>query len=324
MKNRILITISDIHGSKQYTVHEIIKKVILYVVLFITLLTAGTFIYIKLLNHKVHSLKAQTLSHKEEIKKLEESAKYYEEKNKLLSLENKELSDMIVSSSEKLSSVNDQLKEMEEMIGADPDLDLNTSFQARLEQERNETVAMLRTKEKNETFSVIQKALLINTIPNGKPLRRTHITSGFGYRKHPVTHRNSFHPAVDLQGKKGTPIFTPASGVVVYAKPKNAYGNFVLIEHSYGFKTAYGHLSRFAVESGDYVNKGDIIGYVGNTGRSTGSHLHYEVRYLDKWINPKAFLTLDLENINDLSDKISKVNWDGILKQTDNLINLSK
>lgn len=324
MKNQLLITISDIHGSKQYTVHEIIKKVIFYVILLIALITAGTFAYIQFLNHKVSRQKEQILSHKAEIKKLEDTAKYYEDKNKMLGIENTELSHMIVTSSEKLSSVNNQLKEVEEMIGVDPDIDLNASFQSRLEQERNETVNMLKKRLKNEQIGVIEKALLVNTIPNGKPLHHTHVTSNFGYRIHPVTHRQSFHAGLDLHGKKGTPVYAPASGVVVYAKQKTAYGNFILIEHSYGFKTAYGHLSRYAVKAGDYVNKGDIIGYVGNTGRSTGAHLHYEVRYLDKWINPKAFLTLNLDNINDLSDTIDKVNWDGILKQADNLINLSK
>ena len=138
-----------------------------------------------------------------------------------------------------------------------------------------------------------------------------------------MTHKPSFHPALDLKAKVGTPIYAPANGVVVYAQNKGAYGNFILIAHSYGFKTAYGHLSKFAVESGDFVKKGDLIGYVGNTGRSTGSHLHYEVRYLDKWINPQPFVKWNLDNINNISDKITQVSWESILEQIQELITLS-
>jgi len=110
---------------------------------------------------------------------------------------------------------------------------------------------------------------------------------------------------------------------VVFAKRKGAYGKFLLLAHSFGFTTAYGHLSRFAVKSGDFVSKGDLIAYVGSTGRSTGSHLHYEIRYLDKWLNPKPFTQWNLENINDISAKITQVDWDSILKQTQNIITLT-
>ncbi len=133
----------------------------------------------------------------------------------------------------------------------------------------------------------------------------------------------SFHAGLDLPAKHGTPIYAPASGVVAFAVKKGAYGNFLLLTHSYGFKTAYGHLSRFAVKSGDYVTKGQKIAYVGSTGRSTGPHLHYEVRYLTKWLDPKNFMFWDLDNINYITDKIDTVNWKSILQQTEKLISLS-
>ena len=77
------------------------------------------------------------------------------------------------------------------------------------------------------------------------------------------------------------------------------------------------------MKSGDYVSNGDLIAYVGNTGRSTGAHLHYEVRYLDKWLDPKPFMSLDLDDINDISVKITKVNWQSILEQTEKFIKLA-
>ena len=320
MKNRLILTISDIHGSKQYSVHEIIKKVILFAVLTFILIGIGTYFYIELLNNRLSGLKLQTVEHKKEITILKEKGEVYKERNIELNLQQEELIVLIQGTSEKLYSVNEHLEEVEEMIGIGPDL--NASFQARLEKERLKVKKVLRAELKEEQLSNIQKALLLNSIPNGKPLAYKRISSKFGYRIHPTKKTKSFHPALDLPAKHGTPIYAPASGVVVYAKRKGDYGNFLLLAHSFGFKTAYGHLSKFAVKSGAYVSKGDLIAYVGNTGRSTGAHLHYEIRYLDKWVDPQPFMTWDLDNINYISDRITKVDWKSILKQTEKFIKL--
>ena len=320
MKNRLIITISDIHGSKQYSVHEVIKKVFFFAVLTFILIGVGTYFYIELLNNKLSNLKVQTLEYKKEMPLLQheiitltDTSTHYKQENTQLHVQQNALITQIEDTSDKLYSVNKQLIEVEEMIGIGPDL--NASFQARLKEER--------TKVVEEQLSTIQKALLLNSIPNGKPLTYKRISSKFGYRTHPVTKKKSFHPALDLPAKTGTPVYAPASGVVVYAKRKGAYGNFLLIAHSFGFKTAYGHLSKFAVKSGAYVSKGDLIAYVGNTGRSTGAHLHYEIRYLDKWVDPQPFMTWDLDNINYISDRITKVDWQSILEQTEKFIKLA-
>jgi len=220
------------------------------------------------------------------------------------------------------------LREVEEIIGIGPDI--NASFAERIQQAKvheeetkQKIVENIQDEAKQKQVTAIQKALLINSIPNGKPLNYKRIASNFGYRIHPVTKRKSFHAGLDLPAKHGTPIYAPASGVVVYADKKGPYGNFLLLAHSYGFKTAYGHLSRFAVKSGEYVSKGQKIAYVGSTGRSTGPHLHYEIRYLTKWLDPKKLMFANLDNINELSAKITKVNWNSILKQTEKLISLS-
>lgn len=321
MKNRLIITISDIHGSKQYSVHEIIKKVILIAVFIFLLIGVVTYFYISFLNNKLSTLKEQTLAHEKIVTKLKNTSDSYKSKNAALNAKQEELMALIKGTSEKLYSVNEQLIEVEEMIGIGPDL--GASFEARLEEERSKATESLRKELEEKQLSTIQKTLLFNSIPNGKPLKYKRISSPYGYRTHPVTKKQSFHPALDLTAKHGTPIYAPASGVVVYAKTKGAYGNFMLLTHSFGFQTAYGHLSRFAVKSGDYVTKGQKIAYVGSTGRSTGPHLHYEVRYLTKWLDPKKFMFWDLDNINDISDKIKTVKWKSILEQTEKLISLS-
>ena len=328
MKNRFIITISDIHGSKQYSVHEIIKKIIFFAVLIFILIGITTFLYIKFLNNSVESLKVETNQFREKVVKLKEESQSLKNENETLNTLKEKLLKHIEENRDKLSSMNEQLREVEEIIGIGPDR--NASFDDRVEQARiheekkkQEIVENLHEALQKEKVTAIQKTLLLNSIPNGKPLNYRRIASNFGYRIHPVTHKNSFHAGLDLPAKLGTPIYAPASGVVVYASKKGAYGNFMLITHSFGFQTAYGHLSRFAVKSGEYVTKGQKIAYVGSTGRSTGPHLHYEIRYLTKWLDPKKFMFLDLDNINEISDKITQVNWNSILKQTERLITLS-
>jgi len=328
MKNRFIITISDIHGSKQYSVHEIIKKIIFFAVLTFLLIGVGTFFYIKFLNSKVDTLHEETVSYKQDMLHLKTVSEGLKKENKQLNVLKQQLVTLIDENTDKLNSMKSHLREVEEIIGIGPDI--NASFADRVQQAKvheeetkKKIVENMQNEVKQEKVSAIQKALLLNSIPNGKPLNYRRIASPFGYRIHPVTHKNTFHAGLDLPAKYGTPIYAPASGVVVYAGKKGAYGNFMLIAHSYGFKTAYGHLSKFAVKSGDYVTKGQKIAYVGSTGRSTGPHLHYEIRYLTKWVDPKPFMFWNLDNINYITDKIDTVNWKSILKQTEKLISLS-
>lgn len=308
MKNRLIVTLSDIHGSKQYSVHEIMKKVAPITLLILILIGVGSSFYVNVLTNKLRKIKTINTE--------------YHAQNDILQIQQKELLALIDENTQKYTSVKTKLSEVEEMIGIGPDI--NASFQALLEEERSKATAHLRVSLKAQEISRMQKMLLSNIIPNGTPLAYRRISSPYGYRTHPTTKAHSFHPALDLTARHGTPVYAPASGVVVYAKQKGAYGNFLLLAHSFGFKTAYGHLSRFAVKSGDYVSKGDVIAYVGSTGRSTGPHLHYEIRYLTKWLNPSNFMHLDLDNINNTSATITSVNWESILKQTEKLISLSK
>ena len=111
----------------------------------------------------------------------------------------------------------------------------------------------------------------------------------YGYRIDPFTKERSFHPGIDITAPKGTKVVATADGLVVYAGRKLNYGKVVTVEHKFGMSTRYGHLDRFNVKSGQRVKKGDIIGYVGTTGRTTGSHLHYEVRLRNQPLNPQRF-----------------------------------
>lgn len=137
---------------------------------------------------------------------------------------------------------------------------------------------------------------LVNNVaymPMGYP-RVSAFTSFFGYRGNPFDFGNSeFHPGIDFRGKTGDPVKCTANGTVEFAGPAGGYGNCVRIKHINNLVTVYGHLSRISVRTGQKVSVGDVIGKVGSTGRSTGSHLHYEVRRNGKAVNPKEYLSLN-------------------------------
>jgi murein DD-endopeptidase MepM/ murein hydrolase activator NlpD len=117
------------------------------------------------------------------------------------------------------------------------------------------------------------------------------LTGTFGGRSDPFTGEQGFHQGLDISTEKGHPVYATADGTVETAGYTGDYGNLVVLEHDFGLATRYGHLSRFNVKPGDRVRRGDVIGYVGSTGRSTGAHLHYEILANGKLINPLQLLT---------------------------------
>jgi len=116
------------------------------------------------------------------------------------------------------------------------------------------------------------------------------ITGAFGERMDPFNGEGAFHSGVDISSRYGEPVLAPADGVVTYADFYNGYGRMIEINHGGGISTRYGHLSGFAVTDGQTVHRGQVIGYVGLSGRSTGPHLHYEVRIHDTPVNPHKYL----------------------------------
>ena len=112
------------------------------------------------------------------------------------------------------------------------------------------------------------------------------LTSGVGGRVDPFTGEQDSHPGLDISADRGSPVFATADGKVTLSEMSGAYGNLVELDHGYGLETRYGHLSAFKVKVGDSVKRGDLLGLVGSTGRSTGPHLHYEVRVNGRILNP--------------------------------------
>lgn len=146
------------------------------------------------------------------------------------------------------------------------------------------TGEMLQLKEE-----ILENKRELASTPSIWPTRGR-VTSEFGPRRSPFTGIREFHDGIDIAAPRGTPIYATADGTVGIAVYRRGIGNHIIIEHGYGYQTLYGHLSAFAVSRGDMVYKGQLIAYMGNTGRSTGPHLHYTVFLNGVAVNPREYL----------------------------------
>lgn len=129
-----------------------------------------------------------------------------------------------------------------------------------------------------------------SNIPTGRPVEKLSLTSNFGVRSDPFNGHARMHKGIDIPGPMGTPVYATADGIVSRAGWASGYGNLVQISHGGGIETRYGHMSKLIVAANSYVHRGQLIGLMGSTGRSTGSHLHYEVRVDGQAINPMPFV----------------------------------
>ena len=146
--------------------------------------------------------------------------------------------------------------------------------------------AVKKDSDKKDSGKKDENIKPVSIVPSGKPTSYKRISSPFGTRVHPITKRTHTHKGVDLAAPAMTPIYATADGVVTIARYYGGYGNFVKINHDNGYKSGYAHMKQIAVTQNKAVKKGDLIGYVGSTGRSTGNHLHYEVYFKDNLIDP--------------------------------------
>ncbi|MDD2896580.1 MAG: M23 family metallopeptidase [Aliarcobacter sp.] len=160
------------------------------------------------------------------------------------------------------------------------------------------------------------KRYILSSIPSSSPLGKLFITSKYGYRFHPIFKTNKLHTGLDLRANVGTKIYSTADGIVLEVRNQDlgGYGKVVKITHNYGFETLFGHLDDIFVKEGDIIKKGDLIGLSGNTGNSNGQHLHYEITYLRKHINPQDFLYWNTTTFNTiLNKKQDSINWGNLI-----------
>jgi len=294
MDKHFTITINDDDGLNQYNLHQLAKKVLLYALLslaIISLLAVGTILY---LNSAVDSIEEKRIETQESYTKLKniniELAKNIDNAQKNLDVKKKELNE-----------VSDSLSEIETLIGLSPVADMSLQERVNLTKVNSEHVAAL-----------------MQFVPSGSPISYGGITSKFGFRQHPKLHKRAFHRGLDMRAHMKTPVYATADAFVKWAgyHSNSGFGNLVILQHSYGFRTYFGHLNKIVVKSGQFVKKGDLIAYTGNSGLSSGPHLHYEIRFRSRVINPYGFVKWNINNYKNIFKKEKEIPWQSLIKAT--------
>ena len=300
MKNSTIITITNINGSKQYTISQLLRKFFIILLIFIIFFTLSAFFIITYLN-KVIVEKNDSLNHA--IIEMKKVIKQKEVLNKKVIVLEKNVTSLEKAIQEKentLSEVSEKLDDIEKIMKYTPPKNV-----------KNITKRINLAK-----MNLEDKKLIMANLPVGYPITYKGITSKYGWRTNPILYKREFHRGVDLKAKMNTPVYATANGLVEYAgyHKTSGYGNLIILSHNFGFQTLFGHLNKIVVRDGQFVKKGQLIGYTGNTGMSNGPHLHYEMRYLGMSVNPIYFCRWDLKEYNLIFRQEKKISWQSLIK----------
>ncbi len=297
MDSHFTVTIHDDNGVKQYNLHHFVKQAILYAGLFFGFVGLISLAAILYLNNEVDAIEVKRLSEQKSFTKLQGQ-------NKTLSKNIKNAQNKFENKKKELDKISDSLTEIESLMGLSPQEDMPLK--------KRVDIAKLTSKD---------MITLLQFIPSGSPIKYLGITSKYGYRKHPILLRKEFHRGTDMRARMKTPIYATADAMVEFAgkHTKSGYGRLVILKHNYGFKTLYGHLNKVVIKSGTFVRKGDLIAYTGNSGTSNGPHLHYEVRFMSRPVNPFWFIKWNAQNYNEIFEKEKKIPWQSLIMATANV-----
>ncbi len=296
MQNKFIITITDVKGSKQYNIHQFVKHILLYIALLILAIILVAFTSIKLLISEVASIEKNR-------NKLVEDYQRIEQINKNLDAE-------VAQKNNDMEIIRGRLGSLEGFIGITQNDNENITMD-----DSGGNISYILERVDLAKVTAEQKGLTMRMVPSGSPVEYVQISSPFGYRMHPLLKRQEYHSGIDLRVPVGTKIYATADGVVSFSKMgyNGGYGVMVKIDHAYGFRTVYAHLSKPNVNEGDFVKKGQVIAYSGNSGLSTGPHLHYEILFLQERINPKPFLDWTMKDYNEIFEKEKSIKWQSLL-----------
>ena len=299
MPNNIRISISYSNEHHQFVFAPWCKKALLVLLALLAASILGTFGYLQykayLSENAVRSVLARTTELSEQ---LQQSSQKHFQLEQLIDNSEESYAQMIEEKNSELHTLQRRVSTMEDVLGLEDDKNLPIN-------DRIDAAAI----------NTAVRAAMLQVIPNGKPIKSFRRSSGYGSRTHPVTGKVTFHYGLDLTANIGTPVYSSADGVIEQRRAGNTgYGNVIKVRHGYGFMTVYAHLDRFNVTQGQFVKKGQLIGWSGNTGMSTGPHLHYEVRFLDRPLSPRNFIDWGAENFEKLFQTEKKVKWSELVK----------
>ncbi|BBB26838.1 M23 family metallopeptidase [Amphritea japonica] len=305
LQKKLLITLTTARGSRQYTLGQLARYLLaLFLVMAVcsffvsNLLLVQTSDELEDLEQGINSLSSQyemTLG-TQEIQKgqLDQLSHTLQE----LKVERDQLQEENLRIGELNDTLDASLYGLEDLLGLPPSEDMTSGRADEL------------------TVMTNQRLFFLSIMPNGEPIQGLRINDHFGMRMHPVRKKRVMHNGIDYKANIGTPVYATADGAVEYAgyNKSSGFGNLIILQHGLGFKTYYAHLSKLKVKSGSYVSKGQLIGLSGNTGTSTGPHLHYEVRHLYRAIDPEPFVAWNIGNFDSLFSNVKGVKWASLQK----------
>ncbi len=299
MRTHLTVTLTDVSGSRHYSLPQLLRRFLLFFVIavFTALLLGSLFIHV--MYRELTDLSARRES-------LETEHKVLQQENRRLDADITERTSELQSTkvdlqrtSDELQLLTDDLEQIEVMIGLAPSPDAGI---------------LDRIDVANQTAT--EKALMLQSIPGGWPIENHGVNSPFGMRDHPVTGKRRMHQGIDLKADEGMPVVATADGIVEFAgkDTKSGFGILLVIVHSFGFKTYFGHLKSVEVKPGEFVEKGRVVAYSGRSGRTTGPHLHYEIRRLQARLDPEPLMGWDINNYAALFEQEGRVPWDSLAK----------
>ncbi|TFH93476.1 M23 family metallopeptidase [Vibrio ouci] len=292
MKDQLTITVSTINGSKHWYFSKAMQRHFKTCLVVLALAITAT---VFLIDH-LYSQVGDAMLKQSEL--AEHSRNIGQELDSLKTLKS-ELENDLSEREERVQLVSERLVELEKVLGVASE-STEHSLDARLD------IAAI-------TSNV--RLAMLNQIPSGSPVGDVRLSSGFGKRIHPVTKTSKMHRGLDFAANTGTKVYAPADGVVEVTRHSNkGSGNFLRLQHSFGFSSSYSHLKGFKVKSGEFVRKGQLIAISGNSGLSSGPHLHYEVRFVGRALNPRSFVDWNLNNFEEIFTKERQIRWESLIE----------
>lgn len=292
MRHDFQITITDVRGARHYTLTQVMRRAGLVCAALALLVFLGCLLVIQLLSARVDRMD-------ERMAALHAENAAIEARNADLLAREDALRRQVDVRARELIALTDDLEQLETLVGI-------------------ETPPALPIAERISVAShtAFEKNLLLSSIPSGTPLDQSVVTSSYGMRDHPVVEGSRLHGGVDLRASIGTLVRATADGVVEFAgnNPGSGMGKMIKIVHNYGFSTIFAHLDEVDVEVGQYVTQGESIGRSGNTGLSEAPHLHYEVRYLERRLNPAPFMDWSFSDYRTVFEQEKRVQWQSLAR----------
>lgn len=295
MQNKLVITIADEKGARQFQVHKHIKKIIVWALILFFCFIGGIILLMKFLMHTM------------DVIALEQNIAISE--YRYIYQQNEILKHKIQQKNNELNMIHQKIGDLESIIGT----------------QKNNQKIYDKVKEIDlEQLAYQHKEMMLNLIPSGAPILQQAKRQNALPKEYPNRKKEAL--GVNFDVPKRTPVYATSDGVVdtLRLNYKKGYGNFIKINHSFGFSSLYAHLDEILLKKGDFVKKGDLIGYSGSSGGVKSPVLYYEVLFLNKILNTEIYVQWNMENFNSLLLNNNTIDWESLVWTIQDVLRLKK